>query len=111
MRGDTITQAALERCVCPNGCGAAGDESLYEFGRFNVCRCVACGLVRLNPRLHEGELPGLYEGEYFTGARETGYDRYERDRPLYEKTFARRLRLIRRFKPAGTLLDIGCGLG
>ncbi|HYY43393.1 MAG TPA: class I SAM-dependent methyltransferase, partial [Pyrinomonadaceae bacterium] len=29
----------------------------------------------------------------------------------YEKTFARRVRLIRRFKQGGRLLDIGCGLG
>jgi SAM-dependent methyltransferase len=110
-RGDAPQQVALERCSCPNDCDAASDEPLYSFDHFNVCRCAACGLVRLNPRLHEDELPELYEGEYFTGAHETGYDSYERDRPLYEKTFARRLRLIRRFKPAGTLLDIGCGLG
>ncbi|MDT7541201.1 MAG: hypothetical protein QOE33_1105 [Acidobacteriota bacterium] len=110
-RGDTLTQVSLEESVCPNGCSAAGDESLYEFDHFNVCRCPVCGLVRLNPRLHEEKLTGLYEGEYFTGAHEIGYDNYERDRLLYEKTFARRLRLIRRFKPSGRLLDIGCGLG
>lgn len=84
---------------------------LYEFDRFNVCRCAVCGLVRLNPRLDEAELSGFYDGEYFNGAHEIGYESYERDRWLYEKTFARRLRLIRRFKSAGTLLDIGCGLG
>lgn len=108
---DDSAQVALEEASCPNCDGATDDDPLHEFGRFQVCRCARCGLVRLSPRLAETELAQFYDGEYFAGARRAGYDDYERDRPLYEKTFARRLRLIRRFKPAGALLDIGCGPG
>ena len=100
----------VERVLCPNNCGDA-DEPLHEFGRFRVCRCSGCGLVRLNPRLREDQLTAFYEEEYFSGAHDTGYDSYEKDQLLYEKTFARRLKLIRRFKPTGKLLDVGCGFG
>jgi 2-polyprenyl-3-methyl-5-hydroxy-6-metoxy-1,4-benzoquinol methylase len=107
----TPRQAELEQAGCPNGCAAEHDEQLQEFGGFRVCRCACCGLVRLNPRLAEAQLAAFYEREYFSGDHATGYDSYERDARLYEKTFARRLKLIRRFKLTGRLLDIGCSLG
>ncbi len=104
-------QTELEPAECPNGCAAGAGEQLHEFGVFGICRCALCGLVRLNPRLVEAQLAEVYEHEYFSGDHATGYDSYEMDARLYEKTFARRLKLIRRFKPAGRLLDIGCSLG
>lgn len=103
--------AELEQADCPNGCAAEHDEQLHEFGGFAVCRCARCGLVRLNPRLAEGQLAEFYEHEYFSGDHVTGYASYEADARLYEKTFALRLKLISRCKPTGRLLDIGCGLG
>ena len=101
----------VESVACPHGCAGAADELLHEFGEFRVCRCGVCGLVRLNPRLTEAGSGGLYEREYFGGDHATGYDTYEQDEYLYEKTFARRLKLIRRFKSVGRVLDIGCSLG
>ncbi|HEV2884459.1 MAG TPA: class I SAM-dependent methyltransferase [Pyrinomonadaceae bacterium] len=100
----------LEQCACANGCVSA-DEVLHEFDQFRVNRCTHCGLVRLSPRLVETQLGEFYESEYFSGDHSTGYDSYEKDRPLYEKTFARRLKLIRRYKSSERLLDIGCSLG
>jgi len=101
----------LEQVACPHGCYRTADEVLHEFGDFRVCRCGVCGLVRLDPRLTETDFGDLYEREYFAGDHATGYDTYEQDAHLYEKTFARRLKLIRRFKSGGCLLDIGCSLG
>jgi SAM-dependent methyltransferase len=101
----------LEQVTCPLGCERTADEVLHEFGDFGVCRCGGCGLVRLNPRLAEADSGDLYEREYFAGDHATGYDAYERDAHLYEKTFARRLKLIRRFKSGGRVLDIGCSFG
>jgi cyclopropane fatty-acyl-phospholipid synthase-like methyltransferase len=97
-------------CACPLGCASA-DRTLHQFGEFRINRCEACGLVRLNPRLPETDLPTFYDNGYFSGEHLTGYDSYEADAELYEKTFAHRLKLIRRFKKGGKLLDIGCGLG
>ena len=101
----------LEYVSCANGCDEAAAVRLHNFDGFSVCRCGACDLVYLTPRLHEAQLEAFYADEYFSGGHEVGYDSYEKDRPLYEKTFARRLKFIRRFKPAGKLLDVGCGLG
>ncbi|HEV2904962.1 MAG TPA: class I SAM-dependent methyltransferase [Pyrinomonadaceae bacterium] len=65
----------------------------------------------MNPRLTERQFHNIYQRGYFAGDHATGYDTYEQHAHLYEKTFARRLRLIRRFKTEGRLLDIGCSLG
>lgn len=104
------SQGEVEYSACPHGC-AAGDNTLHEFGRFRVCRCEQCGLVRLDPRLAEAQLAEFYERDYFSGEHATGYDSYERDQQLYEKTFARRIKLICHYKSTGRLLDIGCSLG
>jgi SAM-dependent methyltransferase len=103
--------SGLEVADCPNGCESANDAVLHEFGEYGVCRCARCGLVRLSPRLSESSLEEFYGRDYFSGDHGAGYDRYDEDRALYERTFARRLKLIRRFKPRGRLLDIGCGFG
>lgn len=102
--------ADLERAPCPHGC-VAGDELLHVFDPFRVYRCQACKLVRLDPRLAESKLASLYQDHYFSGSNTTGYDTYEDDKVEYERTGARRLKLIRKYKPSGRLLDIGCGLG
>ncbi len=106
----TETEVAFETVPCPHGC-VAGDDVLHDFHGFRICRCQRCELVRLNPRLSESSLKSVYAEQYFSGDHTTGYDGYERDRKLYEKTFARRLQLIRCFKSGGRLLDIGCGPG
>src|SRR4051812_14878697 len=104
------TPERYERVVCPNDCSAQAIV-LHDFEPFQVCRCCRCGLVYLNPRIAEDQLGTLYEAEYFHGGHDTGYATYERDRPLYEKTFRRRLTLVQKFKRSGRLLDIGCGFG
>ena len=107
----TTSSFQLAPSQCPHHCDATTDEVLHRFGEFQISRCGACGLVRLVPRLTESELVELYEREYFSGDHAIGYDTYEQDASLYEKTFARRLKLIQSFKTSGRLLDIGCGLG
>lgn len=105
-------RAELETVCCVNGCDDRKQTALYEFGDFRICRCSVCNLVYLNPRLREDQLEAFYgKEEYLLGNHKTGYDNYEKDRPLYEKTFSRRLRLIKQFKPTGKILDIGCSLG
>lgn len=100
----------LERSPCPHGC-VGGDVLLHDFGQFHIYRCKDCQLVRLDPRLAESNIDELYERDYFSGHHATGYETYEDDQEQYERTSARRLKLIRRYKSSGRLLDIGCGLG
>jgi hypothetical protein len=50
----------LEAAPCPHGCAADDDTVLHEFGRFRICRCGRCGLVRLNPRLAAAQLADFY---------------------------------------------------
>jgi len=103
-------EVEVEDSSCAFGCQSA-DELLHRFGDYQIYRCQGCGLVRLNPRLSEAQLSSLYARDYFSGEHATGYDSYEQDASYYQRTFARRLRLVKRYGGQGRLLDIGCGLG
>lgn len=97
--------ATLERVACAV-CGRADDEALFDKDGFAIVRCRGCGLVYVNPRLTPAALAALYEGQEISPA--AYYVRTERQDEL---SFAQRLELIERFRPPGTLLDLGCGPG
>jgi SAM-dependent methyltransferase len=99
------TDAALERVDCAV-CGRDDDEALFDKDGFAIVRCRSCGLVYVNPRLTPAALGALYEGQEISPA--AYYVRTERQDEL---SFAQRLELIERFRPPGTLLDLGCGPG
>jgi 2-polyprenyl-3-methyl-5-hydroxy-6-metoxy-1,4-benzoquinol methylase len=101
-----VTQAAqLERVACVL-CGRNDDEALFHKDGFAIVRCRGCGLVYVNPRLAAGALAALYHEQAISPA---AY--YVRTEPQDERSFAARLRLIERYRPPGSLLDLGCGPG
>jgi 2-polyprenyl-3-methyl-5-hydroxy-6-metoxy-1,4-benzoquinol methylase len=98
-----------EADVCP-GCGTARPYT-YRF-TVNGCpirQCPACGLGRADPT---GFDPGsYYTAGYFNGQRSDGYADYLGAEPVLRREFARTVAFIRKFVPAGRLLDIGCAYG
>jgi SAM-dependent methyltransferase len=78
-----------------------------------VAACQKCSLNFLSPRLTETSLMKLYQGQnYFKSAVPgQGYDEYLDARELWHQSFARRLRQIKKYRPVGRLLDVGCGPG
>ena len=85
-------------------CGYDGDmQPLYP--RQQVVRCPRCRLAFYAGRVDPAK---LYTPEYFRGAE---YRDYVGDRRLIQKDFARRIRALRKLKPGGRLLEIGCAFG
>lgn len=95
----------LEHVACAV-CGGTETVHLFDKEGFAIVRCRGCGLVYVNPRLTQVALAALYEGQEISPA--AYYVRTERQDEL---SFAQRLELIERFRPPGTLLDLGCGPG
>ena len=100
-----VDGGGLEHVACAV-CARTDAEGLFEKDGFPIVRCRGCGLVYVNPRLTPAALAALYEGQEISPA--AYYMRTERQDEL---SFGRRLELIERFRPPGTLLDLGCGPG
>jgi 2-polyprenyl-3-methyl-5-hydroxy-6-metoxy-1,4-benzoquinol methylase len=100
--------AAPELCIL---CGSQQREPLMEKDGWKVFKCGGCGLGFLDPRPSPEELTELYDQGYFEAhcleGGELGSAPLKRRLRLEDW----RLRLLRRFKPRGKVLDIGCGYG
>jgi 2-polyprenyl-3-methyl-5-hydroxy-6-metoxy-1,4-benzoquinol methylase len=97
-----------ERVPCPL-CGATASQRLAEEWSLGIVRCRECQLVYVSPRVRDPERnywgdEGVIERKY--AAVFEGRAPHNRDRNYQEH-----LATIRRFKPAGRLLDIGTHCG
>jgi 2-polyprenyl-3-methyl-5-hydroxy-6-metoxy-1,4-benzoquinol methylase len=72
-----------------------------EHGRIVQCR--SCGLVYMNPRPHHEAVV-----ENYGDVEDQEYIEEEQGRL---ETFAESLQLVRRYRPSGRLLDVGCHVG
>lgn len=89
--------------VCPL-CGTTDAARVYP----GFARCAKCGLVRTEPppAPSPSDEAGLYGGDYFTQR-----NAYLARRDEFTRLFAALLDQVAVFKPAGRLLDVGCGPG
>jgi SAM-dependent methyltransferase len=82
---------------------------------FDIARCPSCTLVFTRFVPSTSELTSLYEDAYFSqsirdsGGR--GYADYIGDEVAHRANARRRLALLERFAPTGSLLDVGCAAG
>jgi len=72
-----------------------------------IHRCPECALVFWAGD-GNGDLAGLYTSDYFHGEE---YRDYVGDRKLIQRDFRRRINALRKLKPGGKLLEIGCAYG
>lgn len=110
----SIPESAWQHVDC-GLCGSAERELRFRDGPFSVVTCAACHLTYVTPRLNDAALiENVYDESYWSSdaAKEHGYTDYRSDRPLYLKTYRRRLRVVRRhFDRPGRVLDVGCAAG
>lgn len=89
-------------------CSGRDAERLFTKRGHAVVRCSNCGLVYLDHAPSESSLKDFYsEGYYFNG----GYQNYIDERPFIRLNARRRIKEIKKIKPSGRLLEIGCALG
>jgi SAM-dependent methyltransferase len=95
--------------ACP-ACGHTTDH-LFRFraSGCDILQCSECGLGRTETF---GFDPGAYYTEdYFSGGHADGYADYLGAEPVLRREFARTLDFIRKFRPNGKLLELGCAYG
>ena len=94
---------------CP-ACGqATAHRFLYSKNGCDILRCEQCGLGRAQA---SGFDPGsYYTGDYFSGGHADGYVDYRGAEPVLRREFARTVEFIRKYRPGGKLLDVGCAYG
>lgn len=100
-------------------CGSDASRPIYELSDYYLDRphvmarlvqCTQCGLIYQNPRPTLGEMGEHYPADY-------GPYRGSGERPnavlqmAYDYGMWKRRRYVTRYKPGGTLLDIGCSTG
>ena len=99
----TDAQGQVVTCVL---CGSASSHFCALDGG-EYFRCRRCGGLFLYPRPTPEEMRAYAEKHYKGGV----YAEYAKARPLKIETFRRRLALIKKHRPSGKLLDLGCACG
>lgn len=74
-----------------------------------IWQCQACGLGRAQTEGFDAK--AYYTSGYFSGQHSDGYANYREVEPILRREFAKSVAFIRRFRPSGRLLDVGCAYG
>lgn len=92
-------------------CGAGDPRARFERDGFHIVECRACGLVYVGEDPASIDFGRLYDESYYTGGQEGVFADYVGQAPARRAAARRRLFTLRRMKPAGRLLDVGCAAG
>jgi SAM-dependent methyltransferase len=106
--GDSITsppqsrESAMERLTRCDLCGGSSLRTIDS--RISLCRCDSCGFVFRNPRPNAAAVGAFYSaGDH--------YDPWLEEELGRDALWKRRLRMLRRYRDGGSLLDVGTGIG
>ena len=83
---------------------------LYNRNIWDIVRCQNCGLIYTNPRIDNEARAALYSFET-QGDKDFVHDWFIENADLQRPVWQRYVRVMRKYCPAGKLLDIGCGTG
>jgi SAM-dependent methyltransferase len=94
-------------------CPSCGRDTVHDF-RFkkngsDIYQCANCGLGRAEVANFEPDR--YYTADYFEGARSDGYADYPGAESVLRQEFAKTVEFVRRFRPSGRLLELGCAYG
>jgi SAM-dependent methyltransferase len=94
---------------CP-ACGRTTDHRFcFRMNGCDILQCRNCGIGRTET---SGFDPvAYYTEDYFSGRHADGYSDYVAAEPVLRREFARSVEFIRRYRQAGTLLEVGCAYG
>jgi SAM-dependent methyltransferase len=85
-------------------------QSLFLKGRYRIFGCSACGHRSADLGDLSEHVERVYGDEYFTGGG-AGYSDYLAEQEILRRHGQRYGRLLRRYMPAGSVLDVGAAAG
>jgi 2-polyprenyl-3-methyl-5-hydroxy-6-metoxy-1,4-benzoquinol methylase len=95
--------------ICPACCRPTIQRFLYAKNGCHILRCTQCGLGRADASGFDPE--SYYTADYFSGGHADGYADYLGAEAILRREFAGTVDFIRKFRPSGRLLDVGCAYG
>lgn len=100
---------SIKTCYLCNGTMA---RFLVKNG-YAIYRCTSCGLGMTDlQKDYNSFIKDHYSKGYFTGdPRYSAYVSYKDDKPIVVRNMRNFLREVKRYKPHGKLLDVGCAMG
>jgi SAM-dependent methyltransferase len=94
---------------CPACAATTPYKLLFAKNGCDILRCRTCGLGRADA---SGFDPAsYYTKDYFCGGYADGYADYLATAPVLREQFKREVEFVRRFRPSGRLIEIGCAYG
>jgi len=79
---------------------------------FTICKCDKCGFLFTNPRPEAKELPRYYQSaEYISHSNSKKGIQNLIYQWVRKYTLGQKYKLIQKYKPGGSILDIGCATG
>ncbi|HIJ79558.1 MAG: class I SAM-dependent methyltransferase [Desulfobulbaceae bacterium] len=108
---DTLSISGAENSPTCIVCRGTSFSPLFSQNGWNVVACESCGQGIIHPFPSKLDLDKLYDRHYFV-------ERYNESLPFEGGRFLKRIkdeshrvRFIKKYKKAGSLLDVGCGRG
>jgi 2-polyprenyl-3-methyl-5-hydroxy-6-metoxy-1,4-benzoquinol methylase len=96
--------------LCPACSRTTAHRFLYAKNGCEILQCRDCDLGRAETPT--GFDPSrYYTGDYFEGGHFDGYPDYAGTEQVLRREFARTVEFIRKYRPRGRLLDVGCAYG
>jgi len=102
----TPAPSAPHACIA---CGSSEERFLYARNGCGIFQCARCGLGRTQQA--DFDPASYYTGDYFSGEHADGYADYLGAETVLRAEFAHTVAFLRRFKPKGRLLELGCAYG
>ncbi len=97
---------AARACIA---CGGERERFLYRRNGCGIFQCVCCGLGRTEEAGFDPT--SYYTTDYFSGEHADGYADYLGAEKVLRAEFAHAVAFLRRFRPSGRLLELGCAYG
>lgn len=105
----TRSASALTQLPCPACAAATAHRCLFTKNGCDILQCTSCGLGRTLAR--DFKPARYYTEDYFSGVHADGYADYRGSERVLRREFAQTVNFIRKYRPGGRLLELGCAYG
>lgn len=95
--------------LCPVCAEPSDHRRLFSKNGHDIFQCVVCGLGRAE--VNDFDPSHYYTSDYFSGKHPDGYADYRGAESILRREFSKSVKFIRKFRPGGRLLEIGCAYG